>query len=91
MVSISILTLTRNKSIKCLAFVYLIPQPLLPGEKGSKKKIISVLSPSPLGESLPRLGGGFRESWREKQDELNLFSETGFRQWLNLLKFYKDA
>jgi hypothetical protein len=32
----------------------LIPQPLLPGEKGRKKKQNKQLSPSPLGE-------GFRE------------------------------
>jgi hypothetical protein len=32
----------------------LIPQPLLPGEKGSQKKIIKLSSPSLLGE-------GFRE------------------------------
>jgi hypothetical protein len=51
MVSILILMLTK--------LFYLIPQPLLPGEKGSKEKIIIILSPSPLGE-------GFRKRWISK-------------------------
>jgi hypothetical protein len=38
---------------------YLIPRPLLPGEKGSKKKKIKKLSPSLLGR-----GWGEAKIWR---------------------------
>jgi len=40
---------------------FLIPRPLLPGEKGSKLKIINLRSPSPPGE-------GFRERQILKED-----------------------
>jgi hypothetical protein len=39
---------------------YLIPRPLLPWEKGGKKKLNKQLSPSPLGE-------GFRERQKKQK------------------------
>jgi len=36
---------------------YLIPQPLLPGEKGSKKMIFKLLRPSSLGRACPASAG----------------------------------
>jgi len=41
-----------------LGWNYLIPRPLLPGEKGRKNNIIRVLSPSLLGD-------GFRERLKD--------------------------
>jgi len=60
-----------------LFLFYLIPHPLLPGEKGCKNMIIRIINPSPKGE-------GFRVRWIKRERGWGeVKGREGFGGWVN--------